>query len=263
MSTTDDNKKNSKKKGTSKSKPTSRKSAPKKSSTKATSKKTKATKVKKPATTKKKVSRSKAKEPAPEAAAQSVESPVDRPTVSAQDGKGTDSLSTPLPPDAGSTNGADGAATDEIRETELISFELAGQKYGLPVENVVEVIRMVAVTELPSMPAGMLGVINLRGEVTPLLDLRQVFDLPQQQLGLDIPILVARANGKPFAMVVDAVDGIRTLSEDTQTASQALSTDVQYLSVVARLEEELLLVINPEALLSRFPSTQMQRPDPA
>jgi purine-binding chemotaxis protein CheW len=135
---------------------------------------------------------------------------------------------------------------------EVVCFELDGQLYGLPVEQVIEVTRMVAVTELPKTPTGMLGVINFRGDIIPLLDLRQVLGLRPQRFGLSTPIVVAGSPGKPVGLIVDAIEGVRTLP--AKMPSNELFSDVQHVSAVAKIEEDLLLVIDLELLQSRFVS---------
>jgi purine-binding chemotaxis protein CheW len=82
---------------------------------------------------------------------------------------------------------------------------LADQKYALPLKQVAEVLRMVALTRLPQAPAHILGVINLRARIIPVIDLRARLSLPPRALGLDARLVVVEVEGRPLALLADDV----------------------------------------------------------
>lgn len=122
---------------------------------------------------------------------------------------------------------------------DILIFKLAVQRYGLPVEQVVEVVHMVAITALPDLPAGMLGVINYRGDVIPLLDLRQALEVPAQKVHLSTPIVIARTGQRLVGLLVDLVEGVAT-SEGT---TQADMTN-KHIRSITKIDDKMILMVN-------------------
>lgn len=75
---------------------------------------------------------------------------------------------------------------------QIVAFSIEGQRYGLPLASVNRVLPMVAVSPLPQAPAVTLGVINLHGDVIPVLDIRRRFGLPPRDFGVSAHLLVAQ-----------------------------------------------------------------------
>jgi purine-binding chemotaxis protein CheW len=126
-----------------------------------------------------------------------------------------------------------------------------GREHALPVEDVVEVLRMVAATPLPEAPPWVCGVINLRGRVIPLIDLRSRLGAPRREPDLSTPIIAVQANDVAAGLVVDEVVEVLALpreavdSPDRVTAAAPASA----LSGVARRGDRLILVLDPQRLL--------------
>jgi purine-binding chemotaxis protein CheW len=93
----------------------------------------------------------------------------------------------------------------------VIILRLEGRDYGLPLDCLVEVVRMAALAPVPTAPSFVLGLLDLRGRVVPVLDLRQRLGLPPAQPGLSTPICVVETSGGGFGLVADAVSDIRPL----------------------------------------------------
>jgi purine-binding chemotaxis protein CheW len=111
--------------------------------------------------------------------------------------------------DTAATPPAEAAARPE----KYLTFTLAGETYGLPVLAVREIIRLCPITAVAGMPAHVRGVINLRGRVIPLIDLRVRFGLPaaaDHERTCIIVAQVAAATGgtRPYAVVVDGVEEV-------------------------------------------------------
>jgi purine-binding chemotaxis protein CheW len=93
----------------------------------------------------------------------------------------------------------------------VILLRLDGREYALPLGCVVEVVRMVALAPVPDGPSHLLGLLDLRGRVVPVLDLRRRLGLAPAEPGLSTPICVAEAAGRGFGLVADAVTDVRPL----------------------------------------------------
>lgn len=140
-----------------------------------------------------------------------------------------------------------------VENQDVVSFTLAEQIYGLPVMQIVQVLRIMAFNVVPNPPDGMLGVIDFRGRVIPLIDLHRVFDLPPGHIGLNTPVLVARVSNRLLGLLVDEVMGVSALPVDVQIFTNGKSKGVRYISGVARLDGKTMLIVNLEELEQRFP----------
>jgi purine-binding chemotaxis protein CheW len=98
---------------------------------------------------------------------------------------------------------------------ELLSFQLAGSPYAIPVERVREIVRLRQITPVPRVPAAVLGVIELRGEIVQVIDLRMRLDLPSGELTRKSRIVVLHADDERVSGVfVDGVDEVLRAPED-------------------------------------------------
>ena len=144
--------------------------------------------------------------------------------------------------------------TDMIRSNgnvQLVTFKLDDQEYGLSIENVVEVVRMVAITRIPRAPDVVEGVINLRGRVVPVINLRKRFGAPPKERDLDTRLLVARIDDRVIALIVDVVSEVLKLDGDSLDASDSVATGVtEYLAAIGKLRDRLLLIVDLDAILS-------------
>ena len=91
----------------------------------------------------------------------------------------------------------------QVATTELLKFELGRQLFGIPLRDVSEVVRAVSVAPLPKAPPIIEGVINLRGTIIPVLDIRARFKLPPKGIGPSDHLVVARAKDRVVAVRVD------------------------------------------------------------
>src|SRR4051812_47873803 len=98
--------------------------------------------------------------------------------------------------------------------TLLLVFRLQAREYALPVASVVEVLRMVAVSPLPGSPAWLSGVINLRGHIIPVMDLRLRMGLAAEPIDLTTPLIIAESNGQTLGLVVDSAVEVLSAAQD-------------------------------------------------
>ncbi|MCK9485331.1 MAG: chemotaxis protein CheW [Dehalococcoidia bacterium] len=143
----------------------------------------------------------------------------------------------------------DGRVAGEERQ--LVVFELNGETYGVEIHTVREIIRMQKVTFVPDAPDCVEGVINLRGRVIPVVDLRKRFRMPEVERGADVRILVVDIEGEDIGVIVDAVTEVKRVPEADIQADTSIATteDSYYIEGIARLEEDLLILLSlPRAL---------------
>jgi purine-binding chemotaxis protein CheW len=133
---------------------------------------------------------------------------------------------------------------------EFVIVELDGQRYGLRADAVREVVRAVRITTLPNAPVVVEGVINVRGAVVAVLDLRRRFELPARPLDPSEYFVLARAGNRDVALRVDRATELVSLDPaDIDQAEQVLSRS-RYVAGVAKLADGLVLIHDLETFLS-------------
>ena len=137
----------------------------------------------------------------------------------------------------------------DMGTVQVLSFRLGDQLYGLDVSVVYEVSRMVTITELPDSPPEVLGVVNYRGHIIPVIDLRIRFGLPAPEGNLHLPIIIAWNARHALGLVVDEVREVMSLEPKTLMSPDDFGQAAHYIAAVARLDDGLLLVINPADLV--------------
>jgi purine-binding chemotaxis protein CheW len=132
----------------------------------------------------------------------------------------------------------------------VVIFEVASQRFGLPLDRVEQAVRIVEITPLPRAPAVVVGVINVRGSVLPVVDVRRRFDLPLRPSRLTDQLLVVDTPLRRLALWVDAVHGVVNYSPAEFSAAAALVPGMEYLRGIARLADGLVLIQDLEQLLT-------------
>lgn len=139
----------------------------------------------------------------------------------------------------------------------LVVFEIEGRRFALPLDRVVEVHRMVAVSPLPEAPDVVEGVIDRRGTVVAVLDVRARFGLPAREVSLDQQLVVGRAGDRMVAIRVDATLGVREMSAgDVDTAATDVP-GVRHVAGVTRDDDGIVLVHDLPAFLSWDEAVQL------
>lgn len=133
---------------------------------------------------------------------------------------------------------------------DILVFEIGGQRYGLPVEDVRELLRAVTVTPLPHAPAVVEGVVNVRGTLVPVLDVRRRFRLPARAPAHTDLLLLAVAAGRQVALRVDRAVELASLDAGAIDQAEAVLPGVEYLAQVAKCPDGLVLIHDLETFLS-------------
>jgi len=130
-------------------------------------------------------------------------------------------------------------------ELQLVIFRLAKEEYGLPITKVQEINRLVPITKLPQTPSFMEGIINLRGRIIPVIDLRKRFSLPADEQSEDNRIIIVEVNGQTVGIIVDAVtEVVRLAGASVEPPPPAFILDAQYIHGVGKLDERLLILLD-------------------
>ncbi|MDQ3811382.1 MAG: chemotaxis protein CheW, partial [Chloroflexota bacterium] len=125
---------------------------------------------------------------------------------------------------------------------QILLFELAGQRYGVPLRSVREVVRAVAITPLPTAPTVIEGIINVRGTLMPVFDLRARFGLPRKAVDPSDHLIIAWAQSRLVALRVDRADWMADIAESELEAAATIVPYAEYVSGVAKLPDGLVLI---------------------
>ena len=136
---------------------------------------------------------------------------------------------------------------DDI-QSQWVVFSLQGHEYALPVGSVVEALRMVAVTPVPEAPPWLVGVINLRGRVIPVMDLRARLGLPPLAAGLNTPIIIAEAAGRTIGLIADAMVDVLTLPASMVQPPDTLDASNPFILAVAHSDGRLIMILGLKQL---------------
>ena len=145
---------------------------------------------------------------------------------------------------------ADGDHPERAAEVPLLLFSVEGQRYGLHVSVVQQVLPMVAVSPLPRAPDVALGVFNLHGEVIPVLDIRRRFGLPLRAYGPSAHMLVVRTHRRTLSLPVDEAIGVQHVSAAAVTPAEAVLPRTRHVAGIVALADGLLFIHDLDAFLS-------------
>ena len=142
--------------------------------------------------------------------------------------------------------------TEEQHDLQLVTFSI-GEHYGVRISQVQEIIRVGNITIVPNAPSYMEGVINLRGRVLPVLNIRKRLKLPEAENSKESRIVVTEVNDKIIGLLVDSVSHvIRVQSEQIEDApEEILEAETDYITGVIKLKEQIIILLDLEKLLIR------------
>lgn len=124
----------------------------------------------------------------------------------------------------------------------LLAFRLDDWHYALELSIVEKVYRAVTVTPLPKAPDIVLGIVNVKGAVLPVVDIRRRFRLPEKTLTPEAQLIIAHAAGRRVVLVVDRVTGVIECNGQAVTAAGSIVPGMEYVTGVARLEDDIILI---------------------
>lgn len=141
--------------------------------------------------------------------------------------------------------------TTDVYE-QLVVFRLGNEDYGVGIDLVNTIIRMPQITIVPKAPEFVEGVINLRGLIIPVIDLRKRLDLQVGELTHSARIAVVEAAGSVIGMIVDAVtETVSIPIAATEPPSPVLhSVDTRYIRAIGKMESRLLILLDLDEILT-------------
>ena len=134
---------------------------------------------------------------------------------------------------------------------QLVSFKMGNEEFGVDILKVQEINRMLEVTHVPNSPPYVEGVINLRGKVIPVINLRQRLGLESKKWDKHTRIIVMELSGKTVGFVVDAVSEVLRIPKSVTEPPPAMDNEANtdYIMAVGKLEDRLLTLLDLDKVL--------------
>lgn len=135
---------------------------------------------------------------------------------------------------------------------QLVSFKIGEEEFGVDILKVQEINRMMVVTRVPDAPEFVVGVVNLRGKVIPVVDLRKRFGMEKKEPDKHTRIIVMELEEKLVGFIVDAVSEVLRIPRSVTEPPPSITTDinVDYITAIGKLNDRLITLLDIERILS-------------
>ncbi len=144
------------------------------------------------------------------------------------------------------------ATNKQTTEGKFLTFALEKEEYGVEILKVKEIIGLMDITTVPQTPEYMKGVINLRGKVIPVIDLRLKFSMPETEHTEETCIIVVEVGVSLIGIVVDSVSEVMYIkAEDIEDApSFGQEIDTKFIMGLGKTKEKIIILLDIEKVLS-------------
>ena len=141
-------------------------------------------------------------------------------------------------------------AEEDTLHGRFLTFRLANEDYGLEIRYVTEIIGIQKITDVPDMPSFVKGVINLRGKVIPVMDVRARFCLPEREYDERTCIIVVKVGEKSVGLVVDKVNEVADIPDDQiEAPPKARENEQSYIQGLGKIGEEVKILLDVQRLV--------------
>lgn len=134
---------------------------------------------------------------------------------------------------------------------QLVSFNIENEEYGIDILRVEEIIRIISITKIPNAPNFIEGVINLRGKVIPVIDLRTRLNRTKKSHDNNTRVIVVEVSGMTVGFIVDSVKEVlripKNITEPPPTMVSGL--DSEYITAIGKLEDRLIILLDLDKVL--------------
>jgi purine-binding chemotaxis protein CheW len=146
----------------------------------------------------------------------------------------------------------DASSSADIAGREFLAFKLGKEEYGIDILKVQEIRGYEAVTRIASAPEFIKGVINLRGIIIPVVDMRIKFNLGEPVYDDFTVVIILNINGRVVGMVVDSVSDVTTLQPDQVKPAPEMGTafSTEYMMGLGTIDERMLILVDIDKLMS-------------
>lgn len=135
---------------------------------------------------------------------------------------------------------------------QLVGFRIADEEFGVDIIKVQEIIRMVDITRVPNTPAFVEGVINLRGKVIPIIDMRKRLELATKPYDKDTRITVVEIENRIVGFIVDSVSEVIRIEKSITEPPPPMVSNINsnFITAIAKLDNRLLILLDLNEILT-------------
>ncbi|HHY81580.1 MAG TPA: purine-binding chemotaxis protein CheW [Clostridiales bacterium] len=137
---------------------------------------------------------------------------------------------------------------------QFVIFKTGAEEYAIPILKVNEIIRLkeINITEVPNTQKYIMGIINLRGEVIPIIDLRMKFNMPRKELDDSHRIIIVNFQEKSVGFMVDSVSEVAEIDEEdiTQPPEEISDINSRYITGIAKYKDRIFIILDIDIIIS-------------
>ncbi|MEW5844585.1 MAG: chemotaxis protein CheW [Bacteroidota bacterium] len=143
---------------------------------------------------------------------------------------------------------------------QLVSFKIGNEEFGVDILNVQEINKMTQITKVPNAPDFVEGVINLRGRIIPVIDLRTRLKLDKKEHDKDTRIIVVEISNKTVGFIVDAVKEVLRVPVNITEAPPEIVTgiDSEFIKSVGKLDDRLLILMDLNKIITNVEKQELE-----
>ncbi len=140
----------------------------------------------------------------------------------------------------------------DLQSNKYLTFLIEKQYYAFPIRDVIEIIEVQEITPVPEFPDYAKGIINLRGRIIPIIDVRLRFHKKEEAYNERTCIIVVNISGLDIGFIVDTVDEVLDIEDENISAAPKISTDrsTKYITGVGKVENRIVLLLDANKMLS-------------
>ena len=144
---------------------------------------------------------------------------------------------------------------------QLVSFKIGAEEFGIDILKVNEINRMMTLTKVPNAPKFVDGVVNLRGRIIPVINLRTKLSLPRKEYDRNSRIIVVELAGKTIGFIVDEVSEVLRIPVSiTEKPPEMVSgVNAAFIKAIGKLEDRLLILLDLEKILADGEDLELKR----
>ncbi len=139
-----------------------------------------------------------------------------------------------------------------VNAAQYVTFSIGEEYYGVNATKVHEIIGMTKITHVPNSMAYMKGIINLRGSVVPVVDMRVKFTMEEKEYSDQTIIIIVEIKGRLFGMIVDSVSDVIGIAENSIQDTPHFSTKIEsdFISGISNKNDQLIIMLDVDRILT-------------
>lgn len=135
----------------------------------------------------------------------------------------------------------------------FLLFDLGEEAYGIQISHIIQIVEMQPITRIPDMPEYVKGIINIRGQIIPTIDLRSRFHLSEKEADKKTCIVIIALESNSMGLIVDTVSEVKSIPQDDISAApqvKNLAVNEKYIMGLAKVDDEVKILLDINKLFS-------------